>query len=144
MLTSHECVFNGDPTARFLDTLSNSELAAYMGWSDVNARGPGVEADAGIAVGLLREGLPEAVEKGVVRILSGPDYNTPLSALDYASLGPDPTLTIIWHAMTSTSSNKAINTLPNKFEYWKVRSPTVTLAAVFHTRSIHHLLPRYP
>jgi hypothetical protein len=118
MLTSHECVFNGDPTARFLDTLSNSELAAYMGWSDVNARGPGVEADAGIAVGLLREGLPEAVEKGIVRVLDGPEYNIPLSPSDNPSLSSNPTLSMMWHVMASTSSNKVYDT---ESENWRVR-----------------------
>ena len=95
-----------DLTARHLDTLSNSELASHMGWSDANARGPGVDAEASIAVGILREGLPEAMEKGIVRILDGPEYNIPLSPSDNPNVGPTPTRSIMWHVLSSTSSLK--------------------------------------
>jgi hypothetical protein len=82
-----------------------------MGWSDANARGPGVDGEASIGVGILREGLPEAIEKGVVRVLDGPEYNMPASPTDNPNLGPSPTTAIMWHAMSSTSSLKASNRL---------------------------------
>ena len=91
-----------------------------MGWSDANARGPGVDGEARIAVGILREGLPEAIEKAVVRVLDGPEYNTPMSPSDYPNYGPSPTSSIMWHVMSSTSSLKVYDT---ETRYWRVRSP---------------------
>ena len=91
-----------------------------MGWSDANARGPGVDGEASIGVGILREGLPEAIEKGVVRVLDGPEYNVPASPTDNPNLGPSPTTTIMWHAMSSTSSLKVFDT---QTLLWRVRSP---------------------
>ena len=113
-----------DLTARHLDTLSNSELASHMGWSDANARGPGVDAEASIAVGLLREGLPEAIEKGIVRVVDGPEYNIPTSTLNNPNMGPSPALSIMWHAMASTSSLKVFDT---EALHWRVRCPTPEL-----------------
>lgn len=125
-----------DLTAKHLDTLSNSELASHMGWSDANARGPGVDAEASIAVGLLREGLPEAIEKGIVRVVDGPEYNIPTSTLNNPNMGPSPALSIMWHAMASTTSFKAYDT---SSYYWMVCKKTQSNvlrvgAGVAHTR----------
>ena len=88
-----------------------------MGWSDADARGPGVDGEARIAVGILREGLPEAIEKGVVRILDGPEYNIPLSPSDNPNIGPSPTTSIMWHAMSATSSLKVYDRITG---LWRV------------------------
>lgn len=116
--TMHEWISIVDLTARHLDTLSNSELATHMGWSDADARGPGVDAEASIAVGLLREGLPEAMEKGVVRILDGMEYNIPMSSADNPNMGRTPALSIMWHVLSSTSDDKAFDT---ESLHWRVR-----------------------
>ena len=92
-----------------LDTLSDDELARHMGWSDANARGPGVDADVSVAVGLLREGLPEAIEKGVVRVLQGPNYNDAMGYSDYPPIGATTALALTWQAMASTNSFKIID-----------------------------------
>jgi hypothetical protein len=104
----------------YLDTLSNSELASHMGWSDLDARGPGVDPNASIAVNMLREGLPEAIERGVVRVLDGAEYNTPLRMSDNPFTGSAPTLGIMWHSMASTTSFKSYD---GTNEIWKVRLP---------------------
>ena len=91
-----------------------------MGWSDVNSRGPGVDAEASIAVGILREGLPEAIEKGIVRVLDGPEYNIPLSPSDNPNLGPTPTRSIMWHVLSSTSSLKVYD---QQLAGWRVGFP---------------------
>jgi hypothetical protein len=57
-------------------------------------------------VGLLRDGLPDAIEKGVVRVMDGPDYNTPLSMFKNPPFGRLPALSIMWQAMASTTSFK--------------------------------------
>ena len=116
-----------DLTARYLDTLSNSELASHMGWSDVNARGPGVDAGASIAVGILREGLPEAIEKGIVRVLDGPEYNIPLSPTDNPNVGPTPTHSIMWHVLSSTNTLDVFDT---ETFHWRVGFPTCCQARV--------------
>jgi len=88
----------------YMDTLSDADIVSLMGWNDVNARGPGVGGDASIAVRLLREGLPVALETGVVRVVDGPEYNIPMSPSDNPALGPMPTLGIMWHTLSSTTS----------------------------------------
>ena len=80
-----------------------------MGWSDANARGPGVDGEARIAVRILREGLPEAIEKGVVRVLDGPEYNMPRTPNDNPNIGSSPTSSIMWHVLDSTSSLKVFD-----------------------------------
>jgi len=108
-----------------------------MGWSDADARGPGVDGEARIAVGILREGLPEAIEKGVVRILDGPEYNIPLSPSDNPNIGPSPTTSIMWHAMSATSSLKVYDT---ETKFWRVRSPLNShFAPAISTRLILHV-----
>ena len=88
-----------------------------MGWSDANARGPGVDGEARIAVRILREGLPEAIEKGVVRVLDGPEYNMPRTPNDNPNIGPSPTSSIMWHVLDSTSSLKVFDQMTG---LWRV------------------------
>lgn len=95
---------NVDLTNGHLDSLSDSDLAYHMGWSDANARGLGFDANVSIALALLRDGLPEAIEKGVVRVLDGPKFNTAMSTQLNPPLSGSPALSITWQAMASTTS----------------------------------------
>jgi hypothetical protein len=87
--------------------ITDNYLVVHMGWDASDARGPGVGVDASIAVRLLREGLPLAIETGVIRVADGQEYNVPMSVSTIPNIGPMPTTGIMWYAMASTTSFKA-------------------------------------
>jgi hypothetical protein len=99
--------------------MSNSELASHMGWSDEHARGPGVDSGASIAVEILREGLPEAIEKGIIRIGDGQSYNMRSVPSINTRFDASPALHIMWHAMSSTTSFKVLRSIgePHVWNY---------------------------
>ena len=98
---------SADDVRAYMDTLSDYELASAMRWDDERVRGPGVRSN--LAVEILRAGLPEAIELGVVRVVDGPRYNVDLSSVDNPNIGTSPTAGIMWHAMSSTSEMKVFD-----------------------------------
>ena len=56
----------------------------------------------GVALEILRAGLPEAIETGVVRVVDGPEYNVPAQPSDNPNIGASPTAAGIWHTMSSS------------------------------------------
>ena len=100
---------SADDVRAFMDTLSDYELGVAMRWDDERVRGPGVRLNR--AVEILRAGLPEAIELGVVRVVDGPKYNIDLSTVDNPNIGSSPTAGIVWHAMSSTSEMKVFDDL---------------------------------
>jgi hypothetical protein len=111
-LSQAECPFlseaslphlSADDVRAFMDTLTDAELEAAMRWGDVSSRGPGVRTS--LAIEILRAGLPDAIEKGAVRVLDGPAFNIPTHVGNYIpSLGPLPAPELMWFAMSSTTS----------------------------------------
>ena len=95
---------SADDVRAYMDTLTDEELTAEMGWDDAEARGPEVMEIPGVALEILRAGLPEAIETGVVRVLDGSEYNAVSSSSDMPRFGASPTAAIIWHVMSGTSS----------------------------------------
>jgi len=85
-----------------------------MRWDDERVRGPGVRSN--LAVEILRAGLPEAIELGVVRVVDGPNYNVHLSSENNPNIGTSPTAGIVWHAMSSTSEMKVFD---DKTHAWR-------------------------
>ena len=100
---------SADDVRAYMDTLSDYELAQAMRWDDERVRAPGVRSN--LAISMLRAGLPEAIELGVVRVADGPKYNVDLSSGDNPNFGPSPTAGIVWHAMSSTSEMKVFDDL---------------------------------
>jgi hypothetical protein len=100
---------SADDVRAYMDTLSDYELASAMRWDDERVRGPGVRSN--LAVEILRAGLPEAIELGVVRVLDAPEYGKPTGVGVPSTVGPSPLRGIMWHAMSSTTSFKAKNQL---------------------------------
>jgi hypothetical protein len=100
---------SADDVRAFMDTMSDYELGVAMRWDDERVRGPGVRLNR--AVEILRAGLPEAIELGVVRVVDGPKYNIDLSTYDNPNIGSSPTAGIAWHAMSSTSEMKVFDDL---------------------------------
>jgi serine/threonine protein kinase len=98
---------SADDVRAYMDTLSDNELASAMRWDDERVRGPGVRSN--LAVEILRAGLPEAIELGVVRVVDGPNYNLHLSSASNPNIGTSPTAGIVWHAMSSTSEMKVFD-----------------------------------
>ena len=98
---------SADDVRAYMDTLSDYELARAMRWDDERVRAPGVRSN--LAISMLRAGLPEAIELGVVRVLHAPEYGTPLSVDQVTTVGTSPMREILWHAMSSTTSFKVKN-----------------------------------
>ena len=111
-LSQAECPFlseaslphlSADDVRAFMDTLTDAELEAAMRWGDVSSRGPGVRTS--LAIEILRAGLPDAIEKGIVRAVDGPKYNNGLFSYDNPNIGSSPASAIAWHSLQSTSGN---------------------------------------
>ena len=98
---------SADDVRAYMDTLSDNELASAMRWDDERVRGPGVRSN--LAVEILRAGLPEAIELGVVRVVDAPEYGKLTDVGILSTVGPSPLRGILWHAMSSTTSFKAKN-----------------------------------
>jgi hypothetical protein len=106
---------SADDVRAFMDTMSDYELGVAMRWDDERARGPGVRLNR--AVEILRAGLPEAIELGVVRVLDAPEYGTPTSVGQFTTVGPSPMREIMWHAMSSTTSFKVKNPVARQWRF---------------------------
>ena len=100
---------SADDVRAYMDTLTDEELTAEMGWDDAEARGPEVMEIPGVALEILRAGLPEAIETGVVRVVDGPEYNVPAQPSDNPNIGASPTAAIIWHTMSSSTDLKVFD-----------------------------------
>ena len=105
---------SADDVRAYMDTLTDAEVEAAMRWNDVSSRGPGVRTS--VAIEILRAGLPDAIEKGAVRVLHGPAFNMPTNLGNYIpSLGPLTASDLTWFAMASTTSWKTYDLLTSKW-----------------------------